>query len=123
MQERPRRIVAVVDDDDAVRDSVRFLLEAAGFHVIAFPSAESFLADREGVRCGCLLLDQHMPNVSGLELLQRLRHAGHDMPVAIVTGSPSAQLTHRALELGASMVLEKPLAEPDLFRFIADSIG
>lgn len=123
MQERLRPVVAVVDDDDAVRDSVRFLLEAAGFRVAAFASAESFLADGRGLGCGCLLLDQHMPVTTGLELLQRLRDAGHEMPVAIMTGSPSAQLTRRALELGAATVLDKPLAEPDLFRFIEGSIG
>jgi FixJ family two-component response regulator len=123
MQERLRPVVAVVDDDDAVRESVRFLLEAAGFRVAVFASADNFLADQRGMNYGCLLLDQHMPIVTGLEMLQRLRAAGHEMPVAIMTGSPSAPLTRRALELGAAAVLEKPLAEPELFRFIEDSIG
>jgi two-component system response regulator FixJ len=123
MQERPRSLVGIVDDDAAVRDSLRFLLEAAGFRVVAYPSAEGFLTASRDDKCGCLLLDQHMPIATGLDLLRRLRDAGCDLPVAIMTGSPSAQLTRRAIELGAVTVLEKPLTEQALFQFLEDAAG
>ena len=116
-------VVGVVDDDAAVRDSLRFLLDSVGFRVATFTSAEGFLADAHGVDCACLLLDQHMPIVTGLELLQQLRTAGHEIPVALMTGSPSAELTRRALELGAATVLDKPLTEQVLLRFIEDSMS
>lgn len=123
MQDGRRRLVGVVDDDAAVRDSLRFLLEAAGFPVATFYSADQFLAAADADGVACLLLDQHMPQVTGLELLQRLRRAGRDLPVALMTGSPSAQLMRRALELGALVVLEKPLTEQALFQFVEDAAG
>lgn len=123
MQDGRRRLVGVVDDDAAVRDSLRFLLEAAGFPVATFYSADQFLAAADADGVACLLLDQHMPQVTGLELLQRLRRAGRDLPVALMTGSPSAQLMRRALELGAVVVLEKPLTEQALFQFVEDAAG
>jgi two-component system response regulator FixJ len=123
MQDERRRLVGVVDDDAAVRDSLRFLLEAAGFNVVTFASAEQFLAvtDPDGV--DCLLLDHHMPQVTGLEMLRRLRRAGWELPVALMTGSPSAQLMRRALELGAVVVLEKPLTDQALFQFVGTATG
>lgn len=123
MQDGRRRLVGVVDDDAAVRDSLRFLLESAGFSVVTFASAELFLAvtDEDGV--DCLLLDHHMPQVTGLELLRRLRRAGWELPVALMTGSPSAQLMRRALELGAVVVLEKPLTDQALFHFVGNAAG
>lgn len=123
MRDERRPVIAVVDDDDAVRDSLRFLLEAAGFRAAMFSSAESFLSNPAGMTCTCLLLDQHMPSVTGLELLQQLRATGYDLPVAIMTASPSARLTQRAMELGAAAVLEKPLSEPALLQFIEGSGG
>jgi two-component system response regulator FixJ len=118
-----RRPVAVVDDDDAVRDSLRFLLEASGFEVLTFVSACQFLSaiERDGVACA--LLDQHMPGVTGLELLRRLHQRFPAMPVALMTGSPSPELTRQALALGAAVVLDKPLAEPALLRFVGQAIG
>lgn len=118
MQEQRRRLVGLVDDDTAVCDSLRFLLEAAGFRVVAFRSAEEFLAAADLAALSCLLLDQHMPNISGLELLQRLPLATHNLPVALMTGSPSPLLTQQARASGATAVLEKPLAELELFAFI-----
>jgi len=123
MQDGRRRLVGVVDDDLAVCDSLRFLLEAAGFLVVTFRSADQFLAAADPDRIACLLLDHHMPLVTGLELLQRLRRAGRELPVALMTGSPSAQLTRQALELGAVMVLEKPLSEQKLLQFVGSTAG
>jgi len=123
MQDGRRRLVGVVDDDAAVRDSLRFLLESAGFSVVTFASAEQFLAVTDADGVDCLLLDHHMPQVTGLELLRRLRRAGWELPVALMTGSPSAQLMRRALELGAVVVLEKPLTDLALFQFVGTATG
>ncbi|HTW70393.1 MAG TPA: response regulator [Acetobacteraceae bacterium] len=112
------RQVGVVDDDAAVCESLRFLLEAAGHVVVAFHSADEFLAAADSDKLDCLLLDHHMPQVTGLELLRRLRQDGRQVPVALMTGSPSAQLNQQALALGAVVVLEKPLAEQALFAFV-----
>jgi two-component system response regulator FixJ len=111
--------VAVVDDDEAVRDSLRFLLETAGFGVDTFESACQFLSERGKDTPDCLLLDQHMPRVTGLDLLRQLRDRGHRLPVALMTGSPSEDLARRARELGVAEILEKPLAEEALLRFLA----
>jgi two-component system, LuxR family, response regulator FixJ len=120
MQDRDHRQVGVVDDDVAVCDSLQFLLEAAGHDVVAFHSAREFLRMADISALDCLLLDQHMPHVTGLELLRRLHLDGHRLPVALMTGSPSPQLTQQALALGAVTVLEKPLVEQALFAFVED---
>lgn len=123
MQAGSNRSVGIVDDDAAVRDSLRFLLEVAGFSVVTFHSADQFLAAAGPDDIGCLLLDQYMPQITGLELLRRLRQGGWDLPVALMTGSPSAQLTAQALELGAAGVLEKPLTAQALLRFVGGNGG
>jgi two-component system response regulator FixJ len=121
MQDGRRRLVGVVDDDAAVRDSLRFLLEAANFLVVTFHSAGQFLAAPGHDDLACLLLDHHMPEMTGLELLRQLRRMRPLLPVALMTGSPSAQLARQALELGAAVVLEKPLAEQALFNFVGNT--
>lgn len=121
MRDGRQPVVAVVDDDAAVRDSLRFLLETAGFDVATFASADQFLAAPSGGRA-CLLVDQNMPQLTGLELLRRLRERGCTLAVALMTGSPSPELTRRAQELGAALVMEKPLHDDALLRFVAAAI-
>jgi two-component system response regulator FixJ len=111
--------VAVVDDDSSVRNSLRFLLETAGYKVLAFASSDEFLAASSGC-AACLLLDQHMPRMTGLELLRELRAAGSSIAVALMTGSPSSKLAQQALGLGAVLVMEKPVREEVLMQFLAD---
>jgi len=111
-----RGVVAVVDDDLAVLDSLKFLLEAAGYPVAAYASATAFLADR-ATPTACLVVDQHMPVMSGLELIAHLRQQAAGIPVLMITGRPSASIVARAHQLGAA-VLEKPPAEVDLLNFI-----
>jgi FixJ family two-component response regulator len=115
-------MVAVVDDDDAVRESLRFLLEAAGFPVSVYASAAEFLNTANPDEIGCLVLDQHMPQQTGLQLVTRLRGDGTDLPIALITGSPSPDLIERAKHLGVQMVLEKPLADDVLLDFVAHAI-
>jgi two-component system response regulator FixJ len=113
-------IVAVIDDDDGVRDALRFVLEAAGFDVHSYRSAVAFLPEAEQCSWHCLVVDQHMPMLTGLELVARLRRRGNRVPAVLITGSNSSDLVDRAAALGVGAVLEKPLLRRDLLRHLTD---
>ena len=113
-----RPVVTVVDDDDAVRESLRFFLETAGFEVDAFASARDFLAAASKDSPLCMLIDQHMPQLTGLGLIRALRERGVSFSAALMTGSPSPELSQTAHALGVEEVLEKPLSDERLMHFI-----
>lgn len=113
-----QRQVSVVDDDEAVRDSIQFLLEAAGFKVTPFGSAADFLVQQERGAQGCVLLDLQMPRVSGLELMHELGARGMKLSVALMSGSISPELRCRAIELGVMEIIEKPLDINALLHFV-----
>ena len=121
MQNLSAHLVAVVDDDDAVRDSLRFLLEIAGYAVATFASGAEFLKDAPLGDLTCLVVDQHMPDQTGLQLVGRLRAQGVDLPVALITGSPTPDVLRQAQTLGVAKVLEKPLDDDVLLDFIDHS--
>ena len=121
MQNLSAHLVAVVDDDDAVRDSLRFLLEIAGYAVATFASGAEFLKDAPLGDLTCLVVDQHMPDQTGLQLIGRLRAQGVDLPVALITGSPTPDVLRQAQMLGVAKVLEKPLDDDVLLDFIDHS--
>jgi two-component system response regulator FixJ len=123
MDDGSHRLVAVVDDDDAVRDSLRFLLEIAGYAVAAYASSAQFLGIAPLDRLSCLVIDQHMPDQTGLQLVARLRADGVTLPVVLITGSPSPDLFRQARELGVARVLEKPLDDEALLGFIEHANG
>lgn len=110
------RVVAVIDDDTAVLESLKFFLETAGYAVAAYDSATAYLNDRD-VRPACLIVDQHMPMMTGLELIARLRRQSAEVPMLLITGSPTSAIAARANELGVAM-LEKPPAEDDVLTFL-----
>jgi two-component system response regulator FixJ len=110
-------IVALVDDDPAVLDSLKFLLEVLGCQVATYGSAPAFVAGR-GTGPSCLIVDQHMPGMTGLELAQKLRDEGTSVPILLITGSPSPAIVARAAQLGVEAVLEKPPDEDDLLKFV-----
>jgi FixJ family two-component response regulator len=112
------QVVAVVDDDAAVRDSLRFLLEAAGHTVETYSSAGQYLSGAPSGHANCLVVDQHMPQLTGLELLAALRGRGEYTPALLITGSLTPDMLTRAAELGVMRVLEKPLDEDDLLGFV-----
>jgi two-component system response regulator FixJ len=117
MNDNHSGIVAIVDDDLAVLDSLKFLLEVVGYRVSTYASANAFLSD--GARNpACLIIDQHMPGMTGLELAQRLRDEGTSLPILLITGSPSPAIVARAAQLGIVNVLEKPPEEADLLNFV-----
>ena len=110
-------VVAVVDDDHAVLDSLKFLLEVVGYRVVTYASARAFLDNRGSVP-SCLIIDHHMPVMTGLELAQKLRDERSGIPLLLITGAPSPAIIARAAQLGIEIVLEKPPAEHDLLKFI-----
>lgn len=113
-------MVHVVDDDEAVRDSVRSLLESHGLAVRDYASARAFLS-ADGSAAGCLLLDLHMPGMSGLELLENLRSAEEAIPTIIMTGRSDAGLKARAVRLGVLAFLDKPVDEDELLGTISQA--
>ncbi len=111
--------VFVVDDDEPVRDSTRALLESHGLPVSAFESASAFL-DAELIQHGdCLVLDNHMPGMTGVELVETLRARDIKVPVIMFTGRADAALRQRALRAGVLIVLDKPVNEEHLLQAIS----
>ena len=102
MAEAKPDTVAVVDDDDAVRDAMRLFLEVVGHKVATFSSAADFLNADHGLMT-CVLLDHHMPHMTGLELVERLRASGVGIPIMLVTGSPSSSIVARSRNPGLSI--------------------
>jgi RNA polymerase sigma factor (sigma-70 family) len=110
----PRGAVYVVDDDEAVRDSLEFLLEGAGFRVACYDSAERFLAGYDPQAIACLVLDVRMPGKSGLELQQLLIERGAPLPIVFITGHGDVPMAVEAMKHGAADFLEKPFDQAQL---------
>jgi FixJ family two-component response regulator len=117
--------VSAVDDDEAVRDSLRALLESHEMSVRDYSSAMEFLADTDGhgTEPDCIILDLHMPSLSGIELLEILRRRRVPTPVIILTGRGDADLRARAQRLGAVAVLDKPVADDVLVSAIESAVS
>ena len=105
----PDALVYVVDDDEAVRDSLAFLIESAGLAVNAFAGAESFLQAYQPGIPGCLVLDVRMPGMTGPELQAEMARLGIDLPIIFLTAHGSIPLTVKAIQAGAADFLTKPV--------------
>ena len=103
--------VFVLDDDEAVRDSLGALLESDGFEVATFGSGAEFLDRFDPVRGGCLVLDVRMPGLSGLEIQEKLSEKRIAMPVIIITGHGDVPVAVQAMRAGAVDFIEKPFAD------------
>ena len=101
--------VFVVDDDEAMRESTRWLLESIDLKVECFADAQAFLDAADPDRSGCLILDVRMPKISGLELQEQLHRHDIELPVIVVTGHANVATAIRAMKGGAFELLEKPV--------------
>ena len=114
--------VYVIDDDEAMRDSLNFLLDSAGFSVTLFEAAQNFLDALPGLEFGCVVSDVRMPGIDGIELLKRMK-AGHStFPILIMTGHGDVPLAVEAMKLGAVDFLEKPFEDDRLIGMIEGAI-
>jgi two-component system response regulator TtrR len=106
--------IYVVDDDEAMRDSLTWLLEGEGYQVACFDSADSFLTKRRDDMRGCIVLDVRMPEMSGLELHEKLDSLGSKLPIIFVTGHGDVPMAVAALQRGACDFIEKPFHNEEL---------
>jgi FixJ family two-component response regulator len=111
-------VVMIVDDDDSMRRAARRLVRSFGLGVDTFASAEDFLASGRLAETACLVLDVHMPGLSGIELQSKLIAEGHHIPVIFITAFADEKTQARALEAGAYAYLIKPFDEDDLLEGI-----
>lgn len=115
-------LVHIIDDDDAVRDSLALLLDAAGFAVRVYAAAADFLTVVPSLSAGCVLTDMRMPDMDGLTLLRRLGEAGVPLPVIAMTGHGDVPIAVAALKAGAIDFLEKPFDDAHLIAIIRDAL-
>jgi FixJ family two-component response regulator len=118
-----RRLVAVVDDDASVRESLPDLLHELGFAVRTFSSAEAFLASERIADTRCLIADIAMPGMTGFDLQHELRSRGHDIPIIFMTAQTDDAFRRRLVESEAVASLFKPFSEEALLEAIEAALG
>lgn len=117
-----KQTVFIVDDDEAVRDSLRMLMRSVGLNVVCYESAQVFLEQADLNAPGCLVLDIRMPGMSGMELAQRLREQSSLMPIIFITGHGDVPMAVEAMKLGAMDFLQKPFRDQDLLDRIQEAL-
>jgi two-component system, LuxR family, response regulator FixJ len=118
----PKGTVHVIDDDQAMRESVEFLLDSAGYEVRIYESAHAFLEAMPDAVAGCIISDVRMPGIDGLDLLKRLKAGGSKLPVLIMTGHGDVPLAVEAMKLGAVDFIEKPFDDDRLIGLIETAL-
>lgn len=113
-----RRMIHIVDDEEAIRRSAGFMLKTSGYSVATYPSGVAFLRDVRHVEPGCVLLDVRMPEMDGLEVQKTLIERGIVMPVIILTGHGDISIAVRAMKAGAVEFIEKPFEKATLIEAI-----
>jgi two-component system response regulator FixJ len=120
MPENPT--IYVIDDDEAARDSLQFLLETAGLKARTFETAAAFLKNLPGPDSGCVITDVRMPGITGIELLKTLKARAFPLPVIVITGHGDIPLAVEAMREGAADFLEKPYNDEALLQSIGRAI-
>ena len=115
-------LIAIVDDEESVRRALRRLLVSSGLDVDVFCAGRDFFAALSSRRPDCVVLDLHMPEMSGFEIQSQLRQSGHDIPVVIITGHDTPESKSRVLSAGASAYLCKPVHGSELLRSIMTAL-
>jgi two-component system response regulator FixJ len=122
MNDEELRVVHLVDDDDAIRRSVGFMLKTSGFHVRTYESGTQLLKAGPELETGCILLDIRMPGMDGLEVQEALKSRGVTLPVIIMTGHGDVSLAVQAMKAGAVDFIEKPFEKAVLLSAIEQGI-
>jgi len=118
-----RRLIHIVDDEEAIRRSASFMLKTSGFDVQTWPSGVAFLKEARSASPGCILLDVRMPEMDGLEVQQALIEHGVAMPVIVLTGHGDISIAVRAMKAGAVDFLEKPFEKARLLDAIEEAFA
>lgn len=115
-------LIAIVDDDQAVRDALRRMLRSFGFDAAVFGSAQQFLAEADQVHAACLIADVRMPGMTGIALHDQLTSRGLRLPTILITARPTTGERERAIALGVTSYLAKPLTEQILLDTVRDAL-
>ena len=116
-------IVHVIDDDDAMRHSMEFLLRTADIRAQTYESADAFLKALPKTGAGCVITDVRMPGMSGLELLRKLKEMAVSLPVIVITGHGDVPLAVEAMKSGAADFIEKPFDDEALLTWLHDCVS
>lgn len=116
-------IIAIIDDDEDVGDVLGGLLEAMGYYYKVYSSASHFFSEANFSQLACLIVDQNMPQMTGLQMIERLIQQGVEIPALLITGTHDTIIEHNAARLGVMTVLEKPMSHHELLNFVSMSIG
>jgi len=119
---KQKRLVAVVDDDESMRDTTKDLLDSAGFRAATFASAEAFLKSPRRAKVSALIADMRMPGMSGLALHQQLASSGSPIPTILITAYPDDAVRVRAREVGVYCYLAKPFSAEELLACVGTAI-
>jgi two-component system, LuxR family, response regulator FixJ len=120
--EQSHEPICVVDDDESVAHSLKSLLETFGFEVSCYSSGAEFLADTRRRIASCLVLDQHMPGLNGLDVVDHLQKEGVRVPTILISGRLDTNIRERASSLGVTSVIEKPFAADRLVNLIRSAL-
>jgi two-component system, LuxR family, response regulator FixJ len=115
--------VQIIDDDDALRDSLTFLLSSAGIEAKSYESAGAYLNGPQRGAAGCIITDVRMPGMSGIDLLRKLKSDGVAVPVIVMTGHGDVPLAVEAMKLGAFDFIEKPFDDDALLASVRGALG
>ena len=115
--------IAIVDDDEALREAMKSLVRSLGYGVSTFGSAEEFLNSERINDTSCLVTDVQMPGLSGLDLQDRLIASGHRIPIIFITGHPEEKLRMRAMKAGAIGFLSKPCRDEHLLGYLNKALA
>ena len=120
---QPEPVIYVIDDDDAVRQSLEFLLKTAGYGVRGFESGKAFLDVLPELKSGCIITDVRMPEITGIDLLRKIKDMGIDIPVIVITGHGDISLAVEAMKIGAVDFLEKPFDDEALLAAVKGALS
>ncbi len=118
----PESIIYIIDDDDAVRQSLQFLLKTAGLKAQTFESARAFFMVLPQVTSGCVITDVRMPDITGIDLLKKVKEVNPDLPVIVITGHGDIALAVEAMKIGAMDFLEKPFDDDQLLASVRTAL-